>query len=183
MATQERAVFKPECEICKSPVASKRFFEWWRDCTCKGGKRLRDRRNEDEHQERQARNNKLKATDLEARELAQKEKTMERRETRQDAADDDGGQVEDVGEPLAAFEMPMDGSDLDLAPTAMLQRKDGATLLYDGKLNFLFGVPGSGKSFVALYAVHETLLRGRRAIYWDHEDTPHPQKALFAPGP
>ena len=171
MATQERAVFKPECEICKSPVASKRFFEWWRDCTCKGGKRLRDRRNEDEHQERQARNNKLKATDLEARELAQKEKTMERRETRQDAADDDG-QVEDVGEPLAAFEMPMDGSDLDLAPTAMLQRKDGATLLYDGKLNFLFGVPGSGKSFVALYAVHETLLRGRRAIYWDHEDTP-----------
>ena len=30
----------------------------------------------------------------------------------------------------------MDGSDLDLAPTAMMQRKDGSTLFYDGKLNF-----------------------------------------------
>ena len=81
-------------------------------------------------------------------------------------------QVEDVGEPLSAFEMPMDGSDLDLAPTAMLQRKDGSTLFYDGKLNFLFGTPGSGKSWVALYAIQEALLRGKRAIYWDHEDTP-----------
>ena len=75
-------------------------------------------------------------------------------------------------EPLSTFESPMDGSDLDLAPTALLQRKDGATLLYDGKLNFCFGTPGGGKSWVALYCVHETLLRGRRAIYWDHEDTP-----------
>ncbi len=99
---------------------------------------------------------------------------MARRESRQDAADD-SGQVEDGesdGEPLSAFEAPMDGSDLDLAPTAMLQRKDGATLFYDGTLNFLFGVPGGGKSFVALHCVHEALLRGRRAIYWDHEDTP-----------
>ena len=67
----------------------------------------------------------------------------------------------------------MDGSDLDLAPTAMMQRKDGSTLFYDGKLNFLFGVPGSGKSWVALECIHETLLRGRRAAYWDHEDTPN----------
>ena len=110
--------------------------------------------------------------ELADRERTLKERELTRRERRQDGydADDDAG--EDLGEPLAAFEMPMDGSDLDLAPTAMLQRKDGATLFYDGKLNFLFGVPGSGKSFVALYAVHESLLRGRRAIYWDHEDTP-----------
>ena len=66
----------------------------------------------------------------------------------------------------------MDGSDLALAPTAMLQRKDGATLFYDGKLNFLFGSPGGGKSWLALWCVHEALLRGRRAVYWDHEDTP-----------
>ena len=108
------------------------------------------------------------------RERAVKDRELSRRERRQDGydADAEGGQVEDAGEPLSAFEMPMDGSDLDLAPTAMLRRRDGTTLLYDGKLNFLFGTPGSGKSWVALYAVHETLLRGQRAIYWDHEDTP-----------
>ena len=112
--------------------------------------------------------------ELADRERAVKERELSRRERRQDAADD-SGQVEDGesdGEPLSAFEMPMDGSDLDLAPTAMLQRKDGATLFYDGTLNFLFGVPGGGKSFVALHCVHEALLRGRRAAYWDHEDTP-----------
>ena len=115
-----------------------------------------------------------KDAELLDRERAVKERELSRRERRQDAADD-SGQVEDGesdGEPLSAFEMPMDGSDLDLAPTAMLQRKDGATLFYDGKLNFLFGVPGGGKSFVALHCVHEALLRGRRAAYWDHEDTP-----------
>ena len=82
------------------------------------------------------------------------------------------GQRDRQEEPLSAFEAPMDGSDLALAPTAMLQRKDGATLFYDGKLNFLFGTPGGGKSWVALYCIHETLLRGRKCIYWDHEDTP-----------
>ena len=112
--------------------------------------------------------------ELRDREQALKGRELTRSERRQDNYDAaaEGVQVEDAGEPLAAFEMPMDGSDLDLAPTAMLQRKDGSTLLYDGKLNFLFGTPGSGKSWVALYCVHETLLRGRRAIYWDHEDTP-----------
>ena len=111
--------------------------------------------------------------ELADRERAVKSREIGRRERRQDGYDaDEGGQAEDSGEPLSAFEMPMDGSDLDLAPTAMLQRKDGATLLYDGKLNFLFGTPGSGKSWVALYCVIETLLRGRKSVYFDHEDTP-----------
>ena len=111
--------------------------------------------------------------ELADRERTVKERELSRRERRQDGYDDadDSGQVEG-GEPLSAFEMPMDGSDLDNAPTAMLQRKDGATLFYDGKLNFCFGVPGGGKSWVALHCVHETLLQGHRAIYWDHEDTP-----------
>ena len=174
MVTQERKVYKPTCDFCKQPVKTKRYIEHWLDCTCPEGKMVRDRGLADERQRRLERTNKLRATDLEDRELAQKEKAMARRESRQDAADaaDDSGQVEGDGEPLSAFEMPMDGSDLDLAPTPMLERRDGATLFYDGKLNFLFGTPGSGKSFVALYCVHEALLRGRRAIYWDHEDTP-----------
>ena len=118
--------------------------------------------------------------ELADRERALKDRELSRRERRQDGYDADGGQVEDAGEPLSAFEMPMDGSDLDLAPTAMLQRRDGTTLLYDGKLNFLFGTPGSGKSWLALYAIHEALLRGKRAIYWDHEDTPSTLKRRSA---
>ena len=63
--------------------------------------------------------------ELQDRERAVKDRELSRRERRQDGydADADGGQVEDTGEPLSAFEMPMDGSDLDLAPTAMLQRR------------------------------------------------------------
>ena len=106
-----------------------------------------------------------------ARERAVKGREIARRERRQDTRDLEEGQTaEDTGEPLSTFEMPMDGSDIDVAPTAMLRRQDGATLLYDHKLNWLFGVPGSGKSWVALHVVHEALLRGQRAIYWDFED-------------
>ena len=73
--------------------------------------------------------------ELRDREQALKGRELKRSERRFDNYDAaaEGGQVEDGegdGEPLSAFEMPMDGSDLDLAPTAMLQRKDGAPLLY-----------------------------------------------------
>lgn len=160
------------CEYCNNEVWSSRgLINAYLDCDCKEGKFPRDRGLADDRQRKLERTNKIRATDLEDRELAQKEKLMARREARQEAADDEGGQVEGAGEPLSAFEMPMDGSDLLLAPTAMLQRKDGSTLFYDSKLNFLFGTPGSGKSWVALWCIHETLLRGRRAAYWDHEDT------------
>ena len=162
------------CEYCNHQVWSPRgLINAYLDCTCAEGKFMRERGLAADRQKKLERTNKERTTDLEERKLAQDERAMTRREARQEAADDadDSGQVEG-GEPLTAFEMPMDGSDLDLAPTAMMQRKDGSTLFYDGKLNFLFGTPGSGKSWVALYCVHETLLRGRRAIYWDHEDTP-----------
>ena len=83
-----------------------------------------------------------------------------------------GKPAEIIGEPLSTFEAALDGSFEAGLPTAMLQRSDGATLAYDGKLNFLFGTPGTGKSWVALFAVQEALLRGQRAIYWDFEDSP-----------
>ncbi len=115
-------------------------------------------------------------TELRDREQALKGRELTRSERRHDNYDaaaeaDDSGQVEGDGEPLEAFVAPMDGSDLDNAPTAMLQRRDGSTLFYNGKLNFLFGTPGGGKSFLALHCVHEALLQGQRAAYWDHEDT------------
>ena len=189
MVTQAEPVIKPQtfiaghsyywpCQYCDAAVYSSRgLIDAYLDCTCKEGKVPRDRGLADDRQRKQERANKLQATDLEARELAQKQMAMGRREARQEAADaadaaDEGGQVDGDGEPLASFEAAMDGSDLDNAPTAMLQRKDGSTLFYDGKLNFLFGTPGSGKSWVGLYAVHEALLRGLKAAYWDHEDGP-----------
>ena len=159
------------CNYCKREVRSARgLIDAYLDCTCAEGKVMRERDLAADRQTKLERTNKERATDLEERKLAQDERAMTRREARQEA--DTDGEVEDLGEePLSAFETPMDGSDLDLAPSAMLTRKDGATLLYEGKLNFIFGTPGSGKSWVALYCVQETLLQGHRVIYWDHEDT------------
>ena len=93
-----------------------------------------------------------RVTDLEDRELAQKEIAMTRREASQraaEAADTDEAQVEDADEPLAAFEMPMDGSDLDLAPIAMLtKRRRGPALrrqaqfpVWDAWLRQILGSP------------------------------------------
>ena len=118
---------------------------------------------------------KLEDSELREREQVVKGREISRRERRQDGFDaiaDDAEATEPVaGLTLADYETPMDGSDLDLAPTALLTRKDGATLLYKGKLNFIFGAPGGGKSWVALRCVEEALLQGHRAVYWDHEDT------------
>ena len=55
---------------------------------------------------------------------------------------------------------------------ALLTRSDGATLLYTGKLNTLFGEPGTGKSWVALIASNEVILGGGRVVWWDFEDSP-----------
>ena len=113
---------------------------------------------------------------LRDREQALKGRELARSERRNDSFDAIQAIAAEATEPdeeltLADFETPMDGSDLDLAPAALLTRKDAATLLYEGKLNFIFGTPGSGKSWVALYCVQETLMRGHRVVYWDHEDT------------
>lgn len=55
---------------------------------------------------------------------------------------------------------------------AVLVRSDGETLLYEGRLNSIFGEPGMGKSWVALMAVIQALRSGARVAWWDHEDRP-----------
>ena len=55
---------------------------------------------------------------------------------------------------------------------ALLTRSDGRTLLYEGRLNSLFGEPGLAKSWIALMACIEALQGGARVIWWDHEDRP-----------
>ena len=165
------------CEYCKQPVWTARGIELYLDCNCKEGKLLRDRKNEDKRQRKLERTNKLRATDLEDRDLAQKEKAMARREARQEAADDadDSGQVEG-GEPLEAFVGKMAEAD-DAPPSALLRRNDGEVLFYDGKVNWVFGEPGAGKSWLALYVVQESLLWGQRTVFWDFEMSPGQTKA------
>ena len=55
---------------------------------------------------------------------------------------------------------------------SLLNRSDGATLLYQGKMNCLFGEPSTGKSWIALMAAYEVVLMGGKVLWWDFEDSP-----------
>ena len=95
------------CQYCNKQVWSPRgLINAYLDCTCKEGKFVRDRGLADERQEKLERTNKQRATNLEDRELGQKEKVMARREARQEAAfdetTDESGQARGLCEPLAA---------------------------------------------------------------------------------
>ena len=124
----------------------------------------------DDRQKKLERTNKLRATELESQELAQKEQNMARARARQEEP-----QVE-TGEPLEAFVGRMAEADT-APPSALLRRSDGEILLYDGETNWMFGEPGSGKSWIALYVVQESLARGKRTVFWDHEMSPGQTKA------
>ena len=63
--------------------------------------------------------------------------------------------------------------EVDLAPTpAILDRRhgDGGLVLPAGKLNWLYGLPASGKSFVGAMGASEAVLRGGRVMFLDYED-------------
>ena len=55
---------------------------------------------------------------------------------------------------------------------ALLARDDGETLLYEGRLNTVFGQPGTGKTWIAIIAVIANVRSGARVIWWDFEDRP-----------
>ena len=55
---------------------------------------------------------------------------------------------------------------------AIMERSDNETLLYAGKLNSIFGIPGAGKSWVAAIAIDCAVALGGNVIYWDFEDSP-----------
>ena len=184
MVTQDKLRLKPPipilkpgeklnaCEYCGEPVWTARGVELYLDCTCKGiAKVFRDRRNEDERQKKLERTNLQKATALEARELAQKEKTMARRETRQEAYDADDAEAPEPAAQLTFvdFRQEITLLDLERLPSAFV-RDDGETLLYEGVANSIYGEPSSGKSWIGLMAVIQQLRAGRRCLWWDSED-------------
>ena len=61
-----------------------------------------------------------------------------------------------------------DGVD-EIAPT-ILDREDGKPLIYAGMHNVIYGLPGSGKTWVALKAALSAIERGGRVLWWDFED-------------
>ena len=76
-----------------------------------------------------------------------------------------------MGDKLESYLTPLtEVYDLKV-PAAAYQRSDGATLLPEGKLSALHGMPSIGKSFVALEIVRSVARRGGRVLWWDFEDT------------
>lgn len=57
-------------------------------------------------------------------------------------------------------------------PPAYLVRDDGQALLYAGKTNGIIGESESGKTWVALHALHQALDNGDNVTIVDFEDTP-----------
>ena len=112
--------------------------------------------------------------ELADRERAVKGRELSRRERRQDDGDaaQETADTPAEGLTLADFTVAF-AEGVDLAPLpAVVQRQDGATVLYAGKLNWIFGLPGSGKSWVSIIAIQEAVLRGGNVLLLDFEDTP-----------
>ena len=62
--------------------------------------------------------------------------------------------------------------DVDQSPLpALLRRNDKGTVLYASKLNWIFGLPSSGKTWLSLIALNEAIMCGGRALVFDFEDS------------
>ena len=76
-----------------------------------------------------------------------------------------------AGQGLAAYLRSFDDIDLSQPLPALLTRTDDdETLLYAGKVNTIYGPPGSGKTWAALIAAHTALEEGANVLWCDYED-------------
>ena len=94
-----------------------------------------------------------------------------------DPMSDAGGDGDDVAAVERTTWYPRDlasvlanEDDDDDKPT-ILERSDGVPLFYPGRINGLLGESESGKTWVALLAVKQTLAKGGHVVYLDFEDT------------
>ena len=114
------------------------------------------------------------AAEIEERERAVKGREIARREQRQDTFDADAASMDGdapADQTLADFTVAFtEGVDLTPLP-AVVERNDGETVLYSGKLNWVFGLPGSGKSWVSLIAIDFAVARGGNVLIMDFEDS------------
>ena len=121
-----------------------------------------------------------KVAELDQRKAALEEKELADRERRQaaidrirDAADAERGQGDGlaVGDTLADFEREVSLSSIIDLPSAF-ERMDGATLLYEGLDNTIYGEMSIGKSWLALMVAIQRLRAGARVLWLDAEDKP-----------
>ena len=54
----------------------------------------------------------------------------------------------------------------------VLMRNDGKGLMYPGRVNSLYGLSESGKSWIALVICQQEIAKGERVMYLDFEDSP-----------
>lgn len=98
----------------------------------------------------------------------------------------------EVTEPLASSlppeirnpmeERPTAWSDVDLGPyisgeatipePSVLERDDGKCVFYPGRVNLMFGLSESGKTWVSMWAAAQEMGKGDRVLYVDLEDEP-----------
>ena len=64
---------------------------------------------------------------------------------------------------------PVTLTDPPILPSLMV-RDDGRTILYESKLNSVFGEPGVGKTWVAIMAAISAVRNGSNVLWWDFED-------------
>ena len=53
---------------------------------------------------------------------------------------------------------------------ALMVRDDGHTLLYESRLNSIFGEPGVGKTWLAIISAISAVRAGANVLWWDFED-------------
>lgn len=84
--------------------------------------------------------------------------------------------VVDPGETDQAVWLPDLGdlldSGLEQEQPQLMERTDGARLLYSGRMHTIQGLPSAGKSWAALHACAEVLEVGGGVVYVDYEDSP-----------
>ena len=72
---------------------------------------------------------------------------------------------------LQSLDQWLDGTYEETVPT-ILERNDGHSLFYSGKINSIFGESGSGKTWVLMIALAQAIQRGENTAYIDFEDRP-----------
>ena len=73
--------------------------------------------------------------------------------------------------PFQKFTRPVSLSPTPKLP-ALLKRSDDQTILYEGRLNTIYGEPAQGKTWIAIITVIEAIRSGARVVFWDFEDRP-----------
>ena len=112
-----------------------------------------------------------KDAELDDRARAVRDRELSRREHRQDAADAPTQDTDTPAEGMtfADFGQTVTLLDIERLPSAF-DRVDGATLLYEGLANTIYGEPSTGKSWIGLMVAIQQLRAGRRVLWWDNED-------------